>query len=219
MRWMVRAALVTALATGALAMACGDDDDNGDDAGNGTPGSSVQTPGPVTTREGQDPTEIDTGATPDAVDPNVVSAVGLDANPGTPEIDSAGAVSADFVVAYTVTELGLPMVGYQFDVDWEGTNVEFVSLEHLENGGLTLCPQTVQLSPQRILGACAQPQLVSTDYTGQLSLLTFRCTAPGETTLHLRYQEGSFGTKIETVTPEIETSHTLELSDATVTCA
>ena len=109
--------------------------------------------------------------------------------------------------------------GYQFDVDWEGTNVEFVSLEHLENGGLTLCPQTVQLSPQRILGACAQPQLVSTDYTGQLSLLTFRCTTPGETTLQLRYQEGSFGTKIETVTPEIETSHTLELSDATVTCA
>ena len=87
------------------------------------------------------------------------------------------------------------------------------------NGGLTLCPPTVQLAPRRLLGACAQPQLISTDYTGQLSLLTFRCTAPGEGTLHLRYQEGSFGTKIETVTPDISTSHTLELSDATVTCA
>jgi hypothetical protein len=209
--WIARVMAVALLSMGVIAGACGDDDDDG--------GNGDGTPDPITTRANQDPGDIDTESTPDPVDPNVTSSAGLDTLPDTPEIDSTANVTGEFVVAYTITELGLPMVGYQFDITWDNEAVEFVGIDHTEIGGLTLCPTTVQLAAQRILGACAQPQLQSTDATGQASLITFRCAAPGEANLHLRYQEGSFNTKIETVLPDVETSHSLDLSDATVVCS
>jgi hypothetical protein len=208
--WIASVLTIVLLGAGVLVGACGD----GDDANDGD-----SEPDPVLTTDHQEGDDIDENATPDPVDPSVVSTVGIDALPDTSEIDGSADVSAEFMVAFTVTELGLPMVGYQFDLEWDNEDIEFVNIDHLETGGLTLCPPTVQLDPQRILGACAQPQLQPVDSTGQLAYITLRCAAPGETTLRLRYQEGSFGTKIETVEGNDQTSHSLVISDATVVCS
>jgi hypothetical protein len=179
----------------------------------GTPGDALQT---ATSQRSPDRNAPQASH---SIDPGVVSQVALDVYPETSQIDTTASVASDFTTAFSTIELGLPMVGYQFDISWDSEVVEFVSVNHLENGGLTLCPSTVQLAPQRILGACAHPRLISSSYLGPLSLINFRCTEAGEVTLHLRYQEGNFGTKVETVTADLQTSHSLILSDATITCA
>jgi len=192
--------------------ACGDDDDGGGD--NGGNGGNV-TPG-VTA-----PANLTPVVTPQLPNPDVVTAVALDANAGTPEVDAAAdyPTGTQFRVAFDITEAGGEYMGYQVDFEFDNAVITYDAVEHLRPEGLETCSPTRTFDGNRFAAFCLETELLPVSYTGPVTVITFTCAAPGETELRLRTPaDGSLGTKIQFETVEASYLHTLTLANATIRC-
>ncbi len=220
---MKKILLVCAAAAGALAFACGSDDDDGDKT-QGADGTAVTAPTVAPADGTALPPDVQTAIasqiTPgtDATVRTVDTTVAIDANAATEDIDGQGSygIGQEFTVVFAITEGGGEYVGYQFDIMWDPVVVSYVKVKHLEVEGLDTCPVPV-VEENRFAAACLDDSLTATSYTGRLSEVTFKCEAAGQSILHLRSpSEGKLGTKVEAGRKPIK--HTITAIDATISC-
>ena len=149
----------------------------------------------------------------------VTSAISIDADPASPTIDANAtrAVGEEFDVAATLDRLGEAGAGYQLDIAWNSSVLEFVALTNVAEEAFPTCSPTLS-SSGNVTTYCLRTDGAA-NYIGPLARITFRCMSPGSSQFDLRPPGPEvIGTRIESP-PAANVSHELTLTAANVTCA
>ena len=118
------------------------------------------------------------------------NAMALDADPSTAAVDPSVAMPLDveFDVGVNITAAGTAYAGYGLQVQFDSSRLVWVSVPpsgltyvNSESHGMSIAARAV-LSSNLVEGGAASPG-DTTNFTGTVALLRFRCVAPGPTSL------------------------------------
>jgi hypothetical protein len=134
---------------------------------------------------------------------------------GTVDVSRTVTGTSPFDVDVVVDKALSGYQGYQYKVQWDPAVLAYEAQEDLMPAELELCAEPT-VRDNTVYGGCARVT-ETTDYTGPIHRLTFRCVANGASPLHLitLVEDRHFGsTLLGFAGVTIETA----LVDASVTC-